>query len=434
MAGDASSSGKDSKPHLHPAYSVTNIQSKIRTLDGKTTNYSSWVKLFKLHLKAYKVLSHIDGTPPPPETDPTYVEWSELDALILQWIYSTINDDTLDRVMENDISAHDAWLKIQDVFLSNKKARAAALLHEFTHTTLKDCASMDAYCQKLKDLSRQLADVDKPVDDSSLIIQLVNGLPKELDTIGTIINNGTPSWNEARTMIDLEMRRLSARTSASEGTNNESLLYTSRSQNKAEYNNTNPRTGQIYPGSNYRGNNYDPTFNLRMGRGGRSNRGRGGRNQNSNTRPTGHTASYQIQQPNNQHNHTQASYPKYPHSNTTVPQYYYPFQQPNLQTPPPSPYPSAPPAPYPPPSTQPHPNTQPVQFGPLAPVLLSQPSMLLARATSVRLSITCNSTIGIHIGTWTLVHRLISHQTRVKFHLPCLFPQILFLLVMVNVY
>ncbi|XP_076932595.1 uncharacterized protein LOC143598202 [Bidens hawaiensis] len=156
MAGDDSSSSKSQddkpKPHLHPAYSVTNIQTKICTLDGKNTTYSSWVELFKFHLKAYKV-HHIDGTPPPPETDPTYAEWSELDALIVQWIYNTINDDTLDRILEDDISAHEAWTKIQEVFLSNKKACAAALLHEFTNTKLKDCASMGAYCQRLKDIA-----------------------------------------------------------------------------------------------------------------------------------------------------------------------------------------------------------------------------------------------------------------------------------------
>lgn len=51
---------------LHPAYTVTNIQTKIRTLDGTKVTYSSWTKLFRLHAKAYKVLNRIDGTPAPP--------------------------------------------------------------------------------------------------------------------------------------------------------------------------------------------------------------------------------------------------------------------------------------------------------------------------------------------------------------------------------
>ncbi|KAJ0927728.1 hypothetical protein HanRHA438_Chr04g0186171 [Helianthus annuus] len=69
---------------LHPVYSVTNIQNKIRTLDGEKVTYSEWVKLFRLHARGYDVLPHIDGTAPPAETDkgfdlshPDHVEHTE---------------------------------------------------------------------------------------------------------------------------------------------------------------------------------------------------------------------------------------------------------------------------------------------------------------------------------------------------------------------
>ncbi|XP_022041071.1 uncharacterized protein LOC110943642 [Helianthus annuus] len=97
---DAESSDQPSKSHLHPAYSVTNVQSKIRTLDGVKVTYTSWVKLFKLHVVAYQVIDHIDGTDPPAETTPEYRQWKEIDALVLQWIYSTVSDDLLGRVID----------------------------------------------------------------------------------------------------------------------------------------------------------------------------------------------------------------------------------------------------------------------------------------------------------------------------------------------
>lgn len=75
---------------LHPAYSMTNTQTKIQTLDGTKVTYSSWTKLFRFHAKAYKVLDHIDDTSAPKETDPTYLQWVEIDALVLQWIYNTL--------------------------------------------------------------------------------------------------------------------------------------------------------------------------------------------------------------------------------------------------------------------------------------------------------------------------------------------------------
>ncbi|XP_022040702.1 uncharacterized protein LOC110943261 [Helianthus annuus] len=164
---------------LHPAYSVTNIQTKIRTLDGTKVTYSSWTKLFKLHAVAYKVLDHLDNTPPPPEKSSDYASWKEIDALVLQWIYSTISDDLL--------------VKIEKIFLSNKKARAAALETKFVNLTLSACSSLDDYCQQLKDLANQVGDVDQPVTESRLVLQL------EAD------------WDLARSMLNDEVIRQAAR-------------------------------------------------------------------------------------------------------------------------------------------------------------------------------------------------------------------------------
>ncbi|XP_076953609.1 uncharacterized protein LOC143627735 [Bidens hawaiensis] len=114
---------------LHPAYSVTNIQTKIRTLNGIDGSYSSWRKLFKLLAKADKVFDHIDGSPPPEATSDKFTEWLEIDSLVLQWIYSTISNKLLVRIIENDITAHDTWTKLEAIFLNNQRAYVAALRH-----------------------------------------------------------------------------------------------------------------------------------------------------------------------------------------------------------------------------------------------------------------------------------------------------------------
>ncbi|KAJ0435455.1 hypothetical protein HanIR_Chr17g0893471 [Helianthus annuus] len=315
---DSSTKTTTEKQPLHPAYTVTNINNKIRTLDGKKVTYSSWVKLFKLHVRAYKVHQHIDGSDPPAETDPTYPAWSELDALILQWIYSTLSDDLLSRVLNTDFTARDAWLKIQDIFINNKHARAATLENKFTNTTLSSCASFDDYCLTLKSLAEQLADVDQPVTDSRLVIQMVRGLPIEFDTIGAIIHQSKPSWDDARGMIEEEQQRQSARTTASRD-----AVLLSSSQSSASDSVRSP-----YP-NGYRGKHYDPAKAARgrgpTGRGGRY-MGRGDRSQNfaQNTVSRGSNSWGQAQ-------------------------YYQPHvgssQQPHTQapwTPPPTPYPSQP--------------------------------------------------------------------------------------------
>ncbi|XP_021979398.1 uncharacterized protein LOC110875510 [Helianthus annuus] len=156
---DKPESSAATKPNtLHPAYSVTNINAKIRTLDGTNVTYSNWVKLFNLHVTAYKVANHIDGSPAPAKTALDYDVWKELDAEILK------------RIIDNNASAHDAWAKLEMIYLSNKKARAAALETQFCNMTLGACASLDDYCQQLQSLASQLADVNEPVSDSRLVL------------------------------------------------------------------------------------------------------------------------------------------------------------------------------------------------------------------------------------------------------------------------
>ncbi|XP_035836103.1 uncharacterized protein LOC118484210 [Helianthus annuus] len=153
---------------LHPAYTVTNVQSKIQTLDGTKVTYSQWVKLFTFHAIAYKVLDHIDDTQKPTKTDPDYETWKEIDSLVTQWIYSTIFDDLLGTVL--DITA----------------------------------SALDDYCQQLKELANQLSDVDQPVTESRMVL-LVRGLSAEFDNIAQLIHSQQADWDTARTMLNDEV-------------------------------------------------------------------------------------------------------------------------------------------------------------------------------------------------------------------------------------
>ncbi|XP_076897131.1 uncharacterized protein LOC143550356 [Bidens hawaiensis] len=163
MASDKNASSSSASVDLkaiHPVYFVTNIKNKIRTLDGTTITYSAWVKLFTLHAKGYKVLWHIDDTPPPEVTDDSYESWAGVDAIVQPWIYGTISDKYLRRVLDTKATAQQVRNKLKHIFLSNKKSRAAALEKQFTNLTLSACSSLDDYCQKLQDLAEQLNDVD----------------------------------------------------------------------------------------------------------------------------------------------------------------------------------------------------------------------------------------------------------------------------------
>ncbi|XP_076889697.1 uncharacterized protein LOC143540555 [Bidens hawaiensis] len=120
-------------------------------------------------LHRYDVLDHIDGSAPPTPESLIYESWVKIDAIVLQWIYGTLSYDLLRRILESDTTARFAWLKLETIFLNNKLARAAILETQFTNLKLSACSSLDDYCQKLKDIAGQLADVDQPVNENRLV-------------------------------------------------------------------------------------------------------------------------------------------------------------------------------------------------------------------------------------------------------------------------
>ncbi|XP_022030424.1 uncharacterized protein LOC110931335 [Helianthus annuus] len=71
--------------------------------------------------------------------------------------------------------------------------------------------SLHDYCQKLREIASQLEDVDQPVSESHLIIQLVSGLPPEYDVVAAQLHKDLPPWEDAVDLLDAEERRQRAR-------------------------------------------------------------------------------------------------------------------------------------------------------------------------------------------------------------------------------
>lgn len=168
------------------------------------------MKLFTLHARGYKVLNHIDGTPPPKTTDFAYESWREIDSHVLEWIYGSLSDELCVRILETDTTAYAAWLKLKELFHNNKGSRAATLEHEFNNLKLESMPSPDHYCHRLKDLADQLFDVDSQVSQQRLVLQLVRGFLAEFDTVASFINQQIPSFETARSMLQLEQQRKAA--------------------------------------------------------------------------------------------------------------------------------------------------------------------------------------------------------------------------------
>ncbi|XP_022040409.1 uncharacterized protein LOC110942955 [Helianthus annuus] len=204
---DTTAANNTHKP-LHPVYTVSNIQHKVRVLDGTKVSYASWVRLFMLHAKGYNILCHIDGSPSPAKDSPDLASWENIDSIVLQRIYGTLSDELIVRVLTDKSTALEAWQRVKRLFENNKGPRSQALQHELANLTLASMPSLDAYCQKIHELTDQLSALDFPMNDQQQVLHLVKGLRKEYDTIVSILNNSLPTWEDAIDQLISESGRL----------------------------------------------------------------------------------------------------------------------------------------------------------------------------------------------------------------------------------
>lgn len=229
---------------FHPALSVTNIKNLIPiTLEMEKSQYNSWVELFKIHRRVYLVLDHILPTPPPssstatkekdkeqqppPPDDPAL--WSRLDAVFLQWIYGTTSNDLLRTILEPDTTAAAAWASLKNIFQDNKHSRVY-LERQFTNNQLDDFPNASAYCQELKVLADQLSNVEAPVSNNRLVLQLIAGLNENYDGVATLIQqtDPLPPFYEALSKL-MEETRKNQQTPSAANTAGTALLSTKSS-------------------------------------------------------------------------------------------------------------------------------------------------------------------------------------------------------------
>ncbi|XP_022036866.1 uncharacterized protein LOC110939603 [Helianthus annuus] len=205
---------------LHPASTVSNIKSLIPiTLEMETGQYASWSELFKIQCRAFLVIDHLSPKPPAPAassskdtdkdkdkvTTPVDDQWDRLDAIVLQWIYATISNDLLHTILKPNTTAYDAWTTLEGIFQDNKSSRAIHLLHKFSNTRLDGFSNVSAYCQQLKMIADQLANVGSPVENDRLVLQLISGLNEQYEGIATILQqqDPLPTFYEARSKLVL---------------------------------------------------------------------------------------------------------------------------------------------------------------------------------------------------------------------------------------
>jgi len=78
------------------------------------------------------------------------------------------------------------------MFQDNKASRATHLEEELADFNFESFSSIDSYCNHIKSLADQLADVDAPLTNSKLVLKLTTGLPEAYARTVDIIQNQEP--------------------------------------------------------------------------------------------------------------------------------------------------------------------------------------------------------------------------------------------------
>ncbi|VFQ95875.1 unnamed protein product [Cuscuta campestris] len=163
-----SQSSTQKSPHL--AFSVSNVKLHVPIqLSFSQPNYKKWSRLFLLLARRFNLQGYLNGSIAPISDEDD--EWFQLNAILRGWILFTITDEVSDLVLSSVSTASALWTVIHDLFHDNKHARAMQLEHQF-RTTVKGSTPMATYCQELRNIADWLDDVDAPVSEHQLILQM----------------------------------------------------------------------------------------------------------------------------------------------------------------------------------------------------------------------------------------------------------------------
>jgi hypothetical protein len=112
--------------------------------------------------------------------DTTYIgipAWDRMDNVIKSWIWGTTSPDIQDVTQQCGHMARDAWLALENHFLSNRKTHALHIDATF-RSFIQGDLSVNDYCQKLRDIAYSLSDLGIEIADRVLMLNVLHGLNK----------------------------------------------------------------------------------------------------------------------------------------------------------------------------------------------------------------------------------------------------------------
>ncbi|XP_072150121.1 uncharacterized protein [Setaria viridis] len=194
------------------ATAVVNVKALIPIiLDTATNTYTKWRGMFLTVLGKYALTRHVLED----EAFPERPVWTQVDYVVLTWIYNTVSSDLQQSLMIRPRPAREAWCYLENEFLGQKESRALLLETQFRNLR-QDSMTITDFCRKLETMAASLAEFGDPIGDRQMVLTLLRGLSGKYRHMVSILkmHRPFPTFAEARTHLLLEEIDIDAQPSS----------------------------------------------------------------------------------------------------------------------------------------------------------------------------------------------------------------------------
>lgn len=181
-------------------------------------NYKTWSTYCRAYLRSRELWAVVVTPRPDPKGDgglTALTSWERKDQLALSHIQLCVKPHVL-RIVEACDSAGEAWSLLHDTFQARTTARRSELLAALTGLTMGQHESVLRYLTRAKALREDLVEAGQRVDEETLVMQVLAGLPPSFDMVRAVLEDrdSVPSLDLVISRLHRAEQRSKARASA----------------------------------------------------------------------------------------------------------------------------------------------------------------------------------------------------------------------------
>lgn len=256
------------------------------------SNFLLWRSQIVPIIKGHGLFGFFDGSKSPPEAmitstttngittspNPEFETWERQDQLLMAWIFSSLTPSVLAQVLRCETTAS-LWQTLHNIYASKSQARILELKTRL-QTIKKGGSSCSDYLTQVQSIADELRMIGQDIPDSDLVMCVFSGLGPDYNSLVTSLTSSFSSLSladlrghlltfEAR--LEKQIQTTDNLTfTVSQAKTEKTTPHVSVPQNEAEL----FQAFITHQFSNFKRNWQSPNA---RGRGGRFNRGRGGR-------------------------------------------------------------------------------------------------------------------------------------------------------------